>query len=223
MLDKGVWHGLSHLTHVERKTIIRSSMFLKDKYFASEVFEKFKTRRVAGGDQQDKGLYENLSSSTAATSSVLAAAGRSAITIDIGGAFLNADIAPTGVKVHMRLNRMMTQLLIEIDASYKQFVKADGSMVVQLDKALYGCVEAAALWYSDLRGFVANPYDACVLNKLGPDYGSGARRRPFGDQCLCDKPSIIRAVSTERVLPDICTSWSDFGLHWDDFRLYCAG
>jgi hypothetical protein len=210
-------------------------MFLKDKYFASGVFEKFKARLVAGGDQQDKGLYENLSSPTAATSSVLAAAaiaaseGRSAITIDIGGAFLNADIAPTGVKVHMRLDRMMTQLLIEIDASYKQFVEADGSMVVQLDKALYGCVEAAALWYSDLRGklekngFVANPYDACVLNKLGPDYGSGARRRPFGDQCLCDKPSIIRAVSTERVLPDICTSWSDFGLHWDDFRLYCAG
>ena len=183
MLDKGVWHGvrLSHLTHAERKAIIRSSMFLKDKYFASGVFEKFKARLVAGGDQQDKGLYENLSSPTAATSSVLAAAaiaaseGRSAITIDIGGAFLNADIAPTGVKVHMRLDRMMTQLLIEIDASYKQFVEADGSMVVQLDKALYGCVEAAALWYSDLRGklekngFVANPYDACVLNKLGPD------------------------------------------------------
>jgi hypothetical protein len=117
MLDKGVWHGvrLSHLTHAERKAIIRSSMFLKDKYFASGVFEKFKARLVAGGDQQDRGLYENLPSPTAATSSVLAAAaiaaseGRSAITIDIGGAFLNADIAPTGVKVHMRLDRMMTQ------------------------------------------------------------------------------------------------------------------
>jgi hypothetical protein len=36
MLDKGVWHAvkLSHLTHAERKAIIRSSMFLKDKYFA---------------------------------------------------------------------------------------------------------------------------------------------------------------------------------------------
>ena len=63
MLDKGVWHGvkLSHLTYAERKAIIRSSMFLKDKYFASGVFEKFKARLVAGGDQQDKGLYENLS------------------------------------------------------------------------------------------------------------------------------------------------------------------
>ena len=75
----------------------------------------------------------------------------------------------------MRLDRMMTQLLIEIYASYKQFVEADGSMVVKLDKALYGSVETAAPWYSDLRsklkknGFVANSYDACVLNKLGPD------------------------------------------------------
>ena len=51
MLDKGVWHGvrLSHLTHAERKAIIRLSMFLKDKYFASGVFEKFKARLVAGG------------------------------------------------------------------------------------------------------------------------------------------------------------------------------
>jgi len=42
-------------------------MFLKDKYFASGVFEKFKARLVAGKDQQDKGMYENLSSPTAAT------------------------------------------------------------------------------------------------------------------------------------------------------------
>jgi hypothetical protein len=46
---------------------------------------------------------------------------------------------------------------------------------VQLDKALYGVVEAAALWYHDLKatllgdGFEQNPYDLCVFNKLGPD------------------------------------------------------
>ena len=113
------------------------------------MFENFKARLVTGGDRQDKGLYENLSSPTAATSSVLSVAaiaaseGRSAITIDIGGAFLNADIAPNGVKVHMRLNSIMTQMLIEIDESYKSFVEADGSMIVQLYNAaskllLYG-------------------------------------------------------------------------------------
>jgi len=126
----------------------------------------------------------------------------------------------------MRLDRMMTQLLIEIDASYKQFVEADGSMVVQLDKALYGGVEAAALWYSDLRGklekngFVANPYDACVLNKLGPD-GVQITVVVHVDDLLVTSASVANLASF--VPPDICTSWSDFGLHWDDFRLYCAG
>ena len=46
---------------------------------------------------------------------------------------------------------------------------------MQLDKALYGCVEAAALWYNDLRGtitkdgFVENAYDQCVFNKKCTD------------------------------------------------------
>ena len=53
MHDKTVWHGvhLRDLTKTQRRAIIRSSMFLKDKYFASGAFEKFKARLVAGGDQ----------------------------------------------------------------------------------------------------------------------------------------------------------------------------
>ena len=123
MVDKRVWHAvhLRDLSHGDRKRIIRSSMFLKDKYLASGAFERFKARLVAGGDMQDKSLYENLSSPTASTTSVLtvaaiaAAEGRSVITIDIGGAFLNADMAPTGVKVHMRLDKVMTTLLQKIE------------------------------------------------------------------------------------------------------------
>ncbi len=71
---------------------------------------------MAGGDQQDKRLYENpcLSSPTASITSVL-------------------------------------------------------------DKARYGCVEAAALRHSNLcvsmisDGFVTNPYDPCVFKNQGPD------------------------------------------------------
>ena len=44
-------------------------------------------------------------------------------------------------------------------------------MIVQLDKALYGCMESSKLWYDHLRktleslGFAVNPHDICVFNK----------------------------------------------------------
>ena len=50
----------------------------------------------------------------------------------------------------MHLDRIMTVMLVE-------FVVARGTMVVHLDKALYGCVEAAALWYHEkllANGFI---------------------------------------------------------------------
>ena len=123
-MEKHVWHGLlvSDLTRDERDKVIRCLMFLKEKFTASGEYEKLKARLVAGGDQQDKGLYEDLclSSPTASTTSVLAIAaiaaceGRSVTVMDIGGAFLNADITSTGIKVHMRLNRVLTDLLVKI-------------------------------------------------------------------------------------------------------------
>ena len=181
MKTKKVWHGAKRkdLSIQQNRAIIRSSMFLKDKYLASGTFDKFKARLVAGGNQQDKSLYENLSSPTAAltsvftTASIAAHEGRQRVVIDIGGAFLNADMAPTGIDVHMRLNKVMTQMLVEIDESNREFVDRDGSMVVRLDKALCGCVESSNLWYNDLRdkltanGFKSNPYDSCVFNKIG--------------------------------------------------------
>ena len=182
MLKKGVFHGVNarDLSQIERKATLRSSMFLKDKYLASGVFDKFKARLVGGGDMQDHHSYENLSSPTAATRHVFSVAaiaaheGRKCATIDIGGAFLNADIH-TGIKVHVRLDAALARLLALLDNSYAEFMETDGTMIVQLDKALHGCIESAALWYHDLvsklsmLGFTANPYDLCVFNKLEND------------------------------------------------------
>jgi len=181
MHDKLVWHGvhLQNLTKQQRKAIIRSSMFLKDKYFASDALEKFKARLIAGGDQQDRSMYEDLAAPTAATANVFAMAAALAArekrvvkTVDIGGAYLNASMAESEAIVHMQLDKVMTTILVKIDPKFAEFVTEDGSSVVQLDKALYGCVEAAHLWYLMLRekleayGFEANPAEPCVFNKL---------------------------------------------------------
>jgi hypothetical protein len=95
--------------------------------------------------------------------------------MDIDGAFLNADITNTGIKVHMRLNRTITSMPVSIDPGYSRFVEEQGTSVVELDKALYGCGEAATLWYADLsatltrNNFIPNSYDPCDLNKVGRD------------------------------------------------------
>ena len=73
-------------------------MFLKQKNNPDGSFNKLKARLVAGGDQQDKGLYEDLSSPTVSTSAVftlLAVAAhenRRVAVVDISGAYLNADM-----------------------------------------------------------------------------------------------------------------------------------
>ena len=74
MMKKHVWHGVvvSNLTRDERDKMIRCSMFLKEKCTASGEYDNLKARLVAGGDQRDKELYEDLvlSSPTASTTSV---------------------------------------------------------------------------------------------------------------------------------------------------------
>lgn len=178
MLEKKVWHPvyLRDLTYLERLAIIRSQMFLKDKFNPDGTPDKTKARLVAGGNQQNKQLYENLSAPTVATSSLLAvvaiaAAEHRIVTVmDIGGAYLNAPMT-TGVVVHMRLDPIMSAILCELNPSYTPYLDKSGCIVVALDMALYGCIESASLWFDHLSatlisdGYVSNPHDVCVFNK----------------------------------------------------------
>ena len=179
MIAKKLWTpvDIRRLSYDEKRRIIRSSMFLKEKFLASGEFEKLKARLVAGGDQQDKTLYDDLSAPTVGTSSVFtllciaAHEGRKVTVIDISGAYLNADMN-TGLTVQMRLDKNMTGMMVKLSPEYANYVDARGSVVVRLDKALYGCVESAALWYENLKesmrklGYTPNTIDICVFNKL---------------------------------------------------------
>ena len=182
MLDKREWVPVmgGKLTAMQRATTIRSSMFLKQKNNPDGSFIKLKARLVAGGDQQDKSLYEDLSSPTVSTSAVFtlltvaAHEERRVAVVDISGAYLNADMA-LEMPVHMRLDRTMTDLIIDIDPKYSKYTDARGGVTVHLKKALYGCVESSGLWYENLHatmvglGYVRNICDKCVFNRTGPD------------------------------------------------------
>ena len=138
------------LSATEKRSIIRSQMFLKEKYLPTGKFEKLKARLVAGGNQQDKNLYDDISSPTVSTSAVMtvfavaAFENRKGSVMDIGGAFPNAKMGK--VIVHMRLDPTMSAILVELDETYGTYTDSRGCTVVRLEKALYGCVEFAALW-----------------------------------------------------------------------------
>ena len=183
MLEKRVFHPvyLSDMSREQIRNIICCSMFLKEKYRPDGSFEKVKARLVAGGHQQDKTVYaDKISSPTVATSSVfmiaIIAAGecREVATVDIPGAYLHADM-PNDCVVHMRLNKYLSNLMMQLDCDYANYMTDDGTVIVRLDKGLYGCVQSAKLWYDRLcellteLGYSINTEDRCVFNRLRGD------------------------------------------------------
>ena len=154
MTDMKVFTGVNikDLTKNQISKIITSNMFLKEKYNADGTFDKVKSRLVAGGHLQSREIYDNGSSPTVSTSSVflvaaIAASRNNAVAcIDFPGAFLNSDMPEVGNHVVlMRLNKLLTSILIKIDPLYIKYVQTNGTCVVRLKKALYGCVESAAM------------------------------------------------------------------------------
>ena len=89
--------------------------------------------------------------------------------VDITGAYLNADMSP--ITVHMRVDPFMTTLLTKLEPSYAPYVRRDGGCIVKLEKALYGCVESAALWADHIKAtliadqFVQNFVEPCCYNR----------------------------------------------------------
>jgi hypothetical protein len=88
---------------------------------------------------------------------------------DVKGAYLNASMGDT--VVFMRIDGKLAELLVKLRPEYKQYMNSGGSIIVRLNKALYGCIESAKLWYNLLSTtltkeyhMIANPYDPCVFN-----------------------------------------------------------
>ena len=122
----------------------------------------------------DRSPYDEVSSpavsleSVFISSAVLAAhEGRHVSTMDISGAFLNAEMF--GERVYVRLDKRVTTFLLEFDPEGATLVNPDGIIVVQLLKTMYGCIQSSLLWYEHIIGslkslnFVCSPRDVCVL------------------------------------------------------------
>ena len=98
---------------------------------------------------------------------------RDVATVDIPGAFMQADIDEV---VHVKFEGEIAEMLVRLDPKmYRQYIKDENGktvLYVELLKALYGTMRAALLFWKLLSsklvlwGFEINPYDWCVANKI---------------------------------------------------------
>lgn len=183
LVGQGTFEGVNvdELSEEQLRLIITSSTFLKEKFHADGLFDKLKARLVAGGHLQDRTIYDESTSPTASTTSVFIAAtlaaneGRAVATVDVPGAFLHSKMPDDSPPVLMRLNKFETKVLVKVEPSFAEYVRPNGTCVVKLKRALYGCVQSARLWYkkvsSDLitLGYAKNRVDECVFNRTEAD------------------------------------------------------
>ena len=117
--------------------------------------DKVKARLEGGGDGQDCNHYSRakISSPTISTSfifilaQVAAAEKHTVATIDIGSAYLNASTPEIDSKkfVFMRISKEVTAISNEKKTDFAPYTNTDETLVVELEKALYGCIESALL------------------------------------------------------------------------------
>jgi hypothetical protein len=90
-------------------------------------------------------------------------------TVDFPGAFLNATLER---KQYMFLGKDATAALCTANGFYKKFVRANGTMMVRLGRALYGLPESGKRWYDCLSsflvesGYVQSKTDNCIFSKV---------------------------------------------------------
>jgi hypothetical protein len=164
------------LTPEERSRALRLVQLLKLKRCG-----RLRGRTCADGRKQRKYILpEDATSPTVSTEALLmtcvidARERRHVVTADVPGAFLHAKMDDV---VHVVVEGEQLQLLIKSNPEYKMFVHTDKRTgkeraYLRLNKALYGTLKAARLFYEDLTshlkelGFEANPYDPCVMNRM---------------------------------------------------------
>jgi Reverse transcriptase (RNA-dependent DNA polymerase) len=169
--------GREDMTDEERDAALQYLMYLKQKRDGT-----VKGRGCADGRKQRAyTTKEEASSPTVATESVMlscvidAEEERDVGVVDLPGAFMQVGMEGER-KVHIKLEGKMAELMVRIDPKmYRKYIQMEnGKMVLyaELEKALYGTLIGALLFWRKLSkqlikwGFTLNPYDNCVANKM---------------------------------------------------------
>jgi hypothetical protein len=156
--------------------ILNSHMFVVDKYLTNGSFDKMKARLVADGRDQDVEMYPDKSSPTVAVHLVFTALGLASskpwwivVKIDIKGAFIQTPMK--GEPVYMKIDPKISLYVVNMFSELGDMLEEDGCLYMLLLKAMYGCIQASALWYEPIKSFIlelgyeCSKTDRCVFRK----------------------------------------------------------
>ena len=95
------------------------------------------------------------------------------MTCDIPGDFMQANIDE---QLFLKFNGDLVELLIQVEPTYQPYITykvRQPVLYTELDKDLYGMLQAALLFWQKLsiyltekHGFMQNEYDWCIVNKM---------------------------------------------------------
>ena len=172
LMDMKSWRYLRNINErsaSSHTTITRPMMLIKVKKDAKGQYISTKGRFVAGGHTCDPNLYNPLEthSPTVPIEVAMLQLGIASYSkaeveaVDIPIAYLNAFLKEDKRQV-MRIPRALSILMCEIDPNIQQYRQTDGSILVEVLRALYGFPESAKLWNELLtNALIAGGYKQC--------------------------------------------------------------
>ena len=119
-------------------------MFIKQKFFPNGDMDKLKARLVADGSKHGRHLYDFVSSATISLQVVyvlvnIASYYRCILsTVDIGGAFLNAEFTPADSPIYLKIKKDVVPCWVKQDPNAVPNVSSTGDLILLLDRFLYG-------------------------------------------------------------------------------------
>jgi hypothetical protein len=147
-----------------------SHLFTIEKFKADGSHDKYKSRLVAHGNEQDDTLYPDRASPTAQLHSIMACLAIAACNekcsvgkLDVKGAFIQTEM--TGTPVYIKCAGKLKNVILRTYPKLADYVSKDGVLHCKLLKALYGCVQASKLWYLKLSQFLEREgYQKCEVD-----------------------------------------------------------
>ena len=172
-------HSVHERTPSVHEKITPCSMFLKKKHDAQGKFTTWKARLVGGGHRTDHDVYEPFekNSPTVPSEVAMMQLGQASYekasveVFDIPSAYLNAHLEPNKRQL-MRFNKSIASIVCQVDPTAKQFLQKDGTILVEVLRALYGFPESAKLWNQYISGalikggYIQCPNEPCLFKKF---------------------------------------------------------